>query len=599
MARRSLRTGLLAGTLALALVASGCGDSKEGSGSSSKSSGSKTSDQLAKTDCGSLAYDKDAPSGGTFTDYAFMSDSGTNTSFDPGVVQTLNESQITTALYDGLTDFDFTEKCAPELKGAVAESWEANDDATEFTFKIKDDQVFSDGTPVLPSSFKSGWERAGSPKLASPYGYLIGYLKGGAQWLSGCNDDPAPEDPADCKDPVDESKGLESIVADDDAMTLEVTLDAPNADFPSIVSHPFFSPVNKADLAKIGQTTGWGTKGLTIGNGPFKLEKADSQEVVLVPNDKWAGNVYGDTEVKLDKLVFKQTIDVETAYQAFEAGEGDDAPVPSGKFQDALAAYKNNTIEDPNLGSYYFDFGQDDPQVGGEENVKLRQAISLAIDRDELNQKVYENTRTVSTGLVPPGTPGYKEGLCDYCKLDVEQAKKLYQEWQDAGNKLTKPIQINFNEGGSHGDVAAIIQADLKKNLGIQTELASVAEDYFKEVAKPGGCQFCRSGWYADYPTYGNFMVDLFGKASIGSNNFGRFDNADFEDLIAKAQAETDDTKRGELYNQAEELMLNDETAAVPLVWYTGAQVFRDNVQNFDQPPLGIMLWERVSVGNS
>lgn len=580
MARRSLRTGLLAGTLALAVIASGCGDSKENSSSTTNPSGSGTSGELGKSDCGSLEYDKDAPSGGTFTDYAYLSDSGTNTSFDPGVVQTLNESQITTALFDGLTDFDFTEKCAPELKGQVAESWEANDDATEFTFKIKEDQVFSDGTPVLPSNFKAAWERNGSQKLASPYGALITNIKGGAELQDGSADD------------------LPAVVADDDAMTLKVTLASANADFPAIVSHPFFSPANTKDLEKIGETTGWGTKGLTVGNGPFVLDTANDKEVVLTPNDKWAGNVYGDTEVKLDKLVFKQTIDVETAYQAFESGEGDDAPVPPGKFQDALDAYPNNSIVDPNLGSYFFDFGSDS-ELGGEDNVKLRQAISLAINRDEINKKVFEDTRTVSTGLVPPGTPGYKEGLCDYCDYDVDKAKQLYSEWEEAGGKLTKPIEINFNEGGGQGDLAAIVQSNLKENLGIESELAGVAEDYFKVVAEEGGCTFCRSGWYADYPTYGTFMVDLFTKANIGGNNFGRFDDPKYEELIAQAQAEPDETKRGELYNEAESYMLNDQTAAVPIVWYTGSQVFRDTVKNYDQPPLGIMLWERMSAGDA
>ena len=108
MARRSLRSGLLAGTLALALIASGCGDSKEGSDGTKTTEASGKSNDLAKVDCGSLEYDKDAPKGGTFTDYAYLSDSGTNTSFDPGVVQTLSESQITTAMFDGLVDFDFT-----------------------------------------------------------------------------------------------------------------------------------------------------------------------------------------------------------------------------------------------------------------------------------------------------------------------------------------------------------------------------------------------------------------------------------------------------------------------------------------------------------
>jgi ABC-type oligopeptide transport system substrate-binding subunit len=568
MARRSFRTGLVAGALTLGVIATGCGSSDSGSSDEGK----------------------------VFTDYAYLSDSGTNTSFDPGVVQTLSESQITTALYDGLTDFDFSDPEKPELKGDVAESWEANDDATEFTFKIRDGVTFSDGSPVLPSSFKSGWERAGSPELASPYGYLINNVKGGAAWNSGCLDAEPPEKAEDCKEKVDPSQGLEAIEADDDAMTLKVTLEAPNADFPSIVSHPFFSPVDAKDLEKIGNKTGWGTKGLTIGNGPFKLESANSKEVVLVPNTKWDGNVLGDTKVKLDKLVFKQTIDVETAYQAFEAGEGDDAPVPAGKFADAQSAYPKNTITTTNVGSYYFDFGEDDPQVGGPENVKLRQAISLAVNRDEINKKVYEDTRPIATGITPPGIPGYKKDICEFCDYDVDQAKQLYKEWQDDGGKLTKPIKINFNEGGSHGDVATIVQANLKDNLGIDAELASVAEDYFVVVAEPGGCQICRSGWYADYPTYGNFMVDLFSKASIGGNNFGRFDNADFEDLIAQAQSETDDTKRGELYNQAEDLLLNQETAAIPLVFYTGSQVFRDSVKNYDSTPLGIMLWERVDI---
>ena len=580
MARRRIRTGLLAGVLTLALVATACGDSKEDDASPDTTAAGGGNEELATTDCGQLEYDADAPSGGEYVDYAYMADSGSNTSFDPGVVQTLNESQITTSLFDGLTDFDFSEKCSPELKGQVAEKWEANDDATEFTFTLKDDQQFSNGEPIKPSNFKAAWERAGSAELASPYGYLVAYIEGGDKLQDGS------------------ATELSGVVADDDAMTLTVTLSAPNADFPSIVSHPFFSPADTADLEKVGNTTGWGDKGLTVGNGPFKLEKADDTEVVLVPNENWAGNVYGDTQVHLAKLTFKMSIDVESAYQTFEAGEGDSAPVPAGKFKSALEAYPNNTVEDPNMGSYFFDFGADDPQVGGDENLKLRQAISLAIDRDEINTKVYEGTRTVAGGIVPPGIPGYKADLGEFAKLDVDEAKRLYQEWQDEGGELTSPIRIDYNEGGSHGDVAQIIQSNLKDNLGIETELGAVAEDYFKVVAEPGGCQICRSGWYADYPTYGNFMVDLFSKASIGGNNFGRFDNAEFEDLIAKAQAETDTTKRGELYNQAEEILLNEDTHAIPIVYYTGGQVFRDTVANFDQPPLGIMLWERISVEN-
>jgi len=115
-------------------------------------------------------------------------------------------------------------------------------------------------------------------------------------------------------------------------------------------------------------------------------------------------------------------------------------------------------------------------------------------------------------------------------------------------------------------------------------------------VAEPGGCQICRAGWYADYPTYGNFMVDLFSAASIGGNNFGRFDNPEFEELIKKAQAEPDDAKRAKLYNDAESLLLNEQTHAVALNFYAGGQVFRDRVENYDYGPLGFVIWERMAV---
>jgi len=585
MPHRPIRHLFIAGLLSLSMIATSCGDSDEDKDSSSTSAdgGTETTGgggnaALAGTDCGTLEFDPDAPSGGTFTDYAYMSDSGTNTSFDPGAVQTLNEFQITQAIFDGLTDFDFSEKCQPELKGDLAESWEVNDDATQYTFTLKEGITYSNGTEIKASDFKAAWERAGSAELASAYGYLVNSIEGGEALQAG------------------EADTLSGVTADDEAGILTIDLAAPNAEFASILVHPFFSPAEPADLEKIGNTTGWGDLGLTVGAGPFMLEKADEIEVVLVPNPEWDGNVYGDTEVKLESIVFKMTDSVETAFQTFEAGEGDSAPIPSGKYQDAMAAYPKNTVDNPLMGVYYFDFGADDPQVGGEENLKLRQAIALAIDRQELNDKVYEGTRDDATGIVPPGIPGYKADICDYCEYDPERAKELFAEWEAEGGALTGPIRIDFNEGGSHGDVAAIIQANLKDNLGIETELAGVAEDYFKVVAEPGGCQLCRAGWYADYPTYGNFMVDLFSAASIGGNNFGRFDNPEFEDLIAKAQAETDDAARAELYNQAEAILLNEQTHAVALNFYNGQYVFRDRVHNYDYGPLGFVIWERMAV---
>ncbi|HKY14042.1 MAG TPA: peptide ABC transporter substrate-binding protein [Microthrixaceae bacterium] len=576
MKLRNPMFGVFAILVVVTLIAAGCGDTGDDSSDDGDST-ENTTEAASSADCRTLEYE-DVEEGGEFVDYAQLADAGSNTSFDPQVVQTLDEAQLTVALFDGLTDFDYTDTCNPELKPLVAESWEANEDATEFTFTIKEGQEFSNGEEILPSNFKIAWERLGNAELASYYGYLMAYVKDGDKLIAG------------------EVDTLDSIVADDENMTLKVTLDAPNADFPQIVSFSAFSPISKTDYEKIGNTTGWGTAGISIGNGPFKLESAgtaDSGDVVLVRNDNWKGNVLGDTRAVLDKLTFKITADVESSYQAFESGEGDDATIPPGRYADAIASYPNTTKE-PQLSTYFWDFGYEDPEIAGEENLKLRQAISMAIDRDEINEKVYEGVRAISTGITPPGIPGFKPGICDYCTTDPEAAKELYDEWVADGGELSAPLKLAFNAGGGHEPVAQIVQANLKTVLGIDSELTPVIEDYFQVIGKPGACQVCRTGWGADYPTYGNFMVDQFGAVAIDGNNIGRYNDPEFEELIAQAQSEPDPAARGELYVQAEERLLNETTGTIPLNWYVGDQVYREGVVNFVQPPLVNMLWEKI-----
>jgi oligopeptide transport system substrate-binding protein len=543
---------------ALAVVAAACGDS----GSDSSTSASTT----AKSDA--------APEGGTFTDGAQLQ-ADNLTSFDPGLVQTLDEAQITYSLYDGLTDFDFSDPTKPVLKGLVAEKWVANSNATEYTFTIKKGLVFSNGDPVLPSSFKYAWVRNGQKSLASPYGYLINFIKGGADLQAG------------------KVTNLDSaIVADDTAMTLKVTLAAPFADFPAAVTHAFFMPLPEQVVSKLTDQTQW-DKGLMIGNGPFMQDKPKSStEISMVRNDKWAGNVLGDKKAKLDKVIFKITKDVESGYTDFEAGNIMSATIPSGKYAEAQAKY-GNTTKEPQLGSYHFVFGSSDPTIGGDKNLKLRQAISLAVDRDQINKKVYEGVRTVSTGITPNGIPGFKAGICNYCKFDLPKAKALLAEWQAAGNKL-QTITIDYNTAASQADVVAIVQQNLK-DLGLDVKTNPVSVKYYGTMAA-NGCHVCRSGWFADYPTYGNFMLDLFGAASIGGNNLGSFNDPKFEDILAKAQAEVDDAKRATLYQQSEDYLLNTQMAALPLNWYVGDQVYAKNVVGYTEPPLGIILWERVGI---
>ena len=238
----------------------------------------------------------------------------------------------------------------------------------------------------------------------------------------------------------------------------------------------------------------------------------------------------------------------------------------------------------------------DDPVVGGADNVKLRQAISMAIDREEINDAVYEGTRSTSTGITPPGVPGFKKDLCDYCAYDVEAAKKAFADWKAAGNKLSGPIKIQLNADAGHEPVVQIMVDNLKE-IGITAQAQPIDSTTYFSQLRDGACQICRAGWYADYPTYDNFMFDLFHQSSIGGNNLGPYKNDEFDKLVDEAKATPDKAAAYKLYNQAEDILVNQDVGVIPINWYRGDYVYNpDKVTNFPQNALGLISWEQVTV---
>jgi oligopeptide transport system substrate-binding protein len=248
------------------------------------------------------------------------------------------------------------------------------------------------------------------------------------------------------------------------------------------------------------------------------------------------------------------------------------------------------------LGSYHFDINLEHPVVGGEENRLLRQAISQAIDREEINEAVYESSRTISTGVTPPGIPGFGEDLCEYCAYDVEAAQQAYDEWQAEGNEISEPIPIQFNQGQGHEPVAQIIVDNLDA-IGIPAEATPMeSETYFTQLAE-GACVVCRAGWFADYPTYDNFMYDLFHSDSIGGNNYSNQRNDEFDSLVDEAKSTTDAEEQAQLFQEAEQILLNDEIGVIPLNWYRGDIAYNgDRLVNFVQNNFGLIVWEKISI---
>ena len=560
--RRSLK--LLALIMGLSLVAAACGsddDDESGDGG------------------GEEAAQEEGVQGGEVVDLGTFSQ-GPPEHIDPSINTTSDGWQVGGSLYDGLADTDFSDPENPETVGVVAESWEVNDDATEFVFTIREDLTFSTGEPVLPSSFVRGWERASDPDFAGDYSYLFTFIEGGAEKLDGAADT------------------ISGVEADDEAMTLTVKLSAPYANFPAVAGFQTFMPMPK-EVDDLADPSEW-ERGVMIGNGPFMMEEpANDQEIVLVPNPEWDGTKYDEAlelpeQPYLDTLRFVIGSDIETAYNAFEAGEGDVANFAPGRYQEAQENWET-TIDTPFLGAYYFMFNDRDERVGGPENLKLRQAISQAINREDINTDVYEGSRTTATGITPPGIPGFEEGLCEFCEYDAEAAEAAYQEWLDEGNELTEPLPIQFNADAGHEPVVQIIIDNLA-DIGIEATAEPIpSDDYFGQLAE-GACVFCRVGWLADYPTYDNFTFDIFGSEALDGNNYG-YISEEFDELIAEAKANTDPDEAAELFRQAEQVLLNDDTGVVPINWYRGQNVYNgDKIAHFFEEPTGHVVWETVSL---
>jgi oligopeptide transport system substrate-binding protein len=559
--RRGLK--LLALILGLSLVAAACGGDDDDEGA----------------DEGGATDQAEGVQGGDLVDLSTFAQ-GPGEHIDPALSTTVQESQVGESLYDGLTKVDYTDLENPEVRGLVAESWEANEDATEWTFTVRDGLSFSDGTQVLPSSFKRAFERASNPDFAGDYSYLFSFFEGGQEKLDGAADE------------------ISGVVADDDNMTLTLTLSAPYANFDAVIGFKLFAPMPEA-VDELTDQNEW-ENGVMIGNGPFMMDAPrNDQQIVLVPNPEWDGTQYDEElglpeQPFLDSITYTISADEDTAYNAFEAGEGQVATFVAGRVQEAVDNYAT-TLNDPVLGIYYFQINDRDPRIGGPENKLLRQAISQAIDRDEINQAVYEGTRTDATGITPPGIPGFQEGLCEFCTFDVDAAQQAYEEWQAAGNSLTEPLPIQFNADAGHEPVVQIIIDNLDQ-IGIPATAEPIpSETYFGQMAD-GGCVICRSGWIADYPTYDNFMFDLFDTTALNGNNYG-YSNEEFDGLLAEAKQTTDTGDAADLFHQAEQILLNDDIGTIPINWYLGEYVYNpDEVANLKQDPDLHIEWETVSL---
>ncbi len=507
----------------------------------------------------------------TFTD-CYLYSAGEPDFIDPALTSTLVGANAAIMLYDGLTETDADGK----LVGAVAEKWTTKDKGLTWVFTLKKGLKFSNGEDVLPSSFVAGWKRAVDPKLASEVAYHSYFIAGMEDYNTGKGSFPTA-----------------SVVANDTARTLTVKMVSATTDWPAIVSHSVFSPIPKSMEGASAKVEEDGTK--LVGNGPYMLDKAITKraggEIVMVPNPS-----YGGKKPTLTKITFKVSSDVNAASNAFASGQCDNGPIPAGRYTELLGKWGTKGFK-TTLGTDYWGFNWEDPVVGGTKNKLLRSAIAKAIDKDQISTVIYQGTRKPTSGLLPPGLPGYKNNQGLNTSRDLAGAKKDFAQWKKLGNSLKSPIRLSYNDGAGWDKVAAIIIANLK-DVGIDAKLDPFPADgtYFSKMRKGDG-QMIRAGWFADYPIADNFLFPLLHSKSIDGDNLERYKSATFDKLVDAARASTNKALADSSYQRAERHALVNDVVIVPTVNRGIASVVGANVQTYPITPLGMVFYDEVKMG--
>jgi oligopeptide transport system substrate-binding protein len=430
-------------------------------------------------------------------------------------------------LMEGLAGFDDKLKPVPALA-----TWKVSKDGKTYTYTLKDGITWSDGVPLTAQHFVDSWERTLNPKTASEYAYFLFDVVGGQEYNEGKLKDAS-------------KLGIKAV----DAKTFVVTLNKKAAYFPTIPTFTVTFPIRKDLIAKFGNK--WTEAGNLVTVGPFTLaEWKHDSKVVLAGNAK-----YFEGKPKLDKVNAYIVNEDTTAINMFESGSLHYVSRLPAIEIDRLKtnpAYRNS----PFLRGYYYGFNVTKAPFN---DVRVRQAFAHAIDRNQI-VSLLKGGQIPTTSWVPKGMPGYepKVGL----DFDLKKAKKLLAEAGFPDGKGFPATTFMFDTRDDNKVIAERLQSMWKTNLGVDLKAQNEDWKVYLNRLKTDPPAMFRMGWGADYPDPDNFL-NLF--TSYSGNNQTRWKNADYDKMIEQAASESAMPKRLAIYKKAQTLLLEKDTAIVPL----------------------------------
>lgn len=468
-------------------------------------------------------------------------------SLDIHTAQSLSALNVLRDLHEGLLTFD----ADAGLMAGLAESWSISDDGRVWVFQLRDSARWSDGEPIVAADFVAGWRRALDPDTASPTAAWLDVVENARALRNGRS---APAE-----------LGISALAPE----RLEVRLERPLPWFGELLTHPVTYPWRDHEQARY--------------SGAFVLEEhVPGAHLALEPNPHY----HDAGEVALEGVTWHVIEQPNVELARYRAGQLHvTETIPPGRIDWLRELFGEQLCISPYLGSFFLGFNLAREPFA--QAPKLRRALSLAIDRDIITERVLGSGEIPAWGLVPPGMPGWPEGRAAPLPPGerVAEAQRLYRE---AGYGEERPlrVELRFNTSLTHRRMAAAIAAMWKLHLGAHTRLVNEEWQVFIANRRQGRItEVFRGGWIADWRDAANFL-QLFEGDSPGNYTF--FDDPVYDGLMRRSRRLRGDERLAAL-RKAERRLL-DEQVIVPLYYYVSRHLVDPKVRGFEDNPMDIHL---------
>ncbi len=492
----------------------------------------------------------------------------------------LQDIRIAYAVWEGLYTLDPV--TLDPIPGA-AERIDISPDKKVYTFHIRREARWHDGSPVTPADFIFSWKR--SLEEPGDYTYLIAtYVRGARQY----QDDFEKRGRKLFSD-----VGIEAL----DEHTLRVSLEDPLPFFPELCAFPAFFPMHEPSMRKFAQPADEKTGRVSydtnfirppnlIGNGPYRLSAWEFKKRTRLDASEFYWN---RASVRSKAIEMVSTSDPQWSFLTYDRGGVDWLSDVSADLAAELRAKGRKDLHIfPGFGTYFYSINCRKPPLN---DPRVRRALSLAIDREGIVRNITRLGEPVASSFTPPNVfPDYRlpRGLL----LNIDEARKLLADAGFPGGRGFPKMSILYNAEGSHADIAQFIARQWQHNLGIQMETETVEIKSFRQRLHKKEYDIARASWYGDYMDVSTFTDKYL---SDSENNDSDWKNKQYDQLCEQARKQPDAKKRLDLLSQAEQILINEQPI-IPLYHYVNCYLFRDNVTGLPLNVRVMLMFNSVHV---